>query len=121
MVLYSWIKANDNQLIYKKLKPHLAYSVDHGHFFPNGPNWTIETLRANKNNIELDSWFLQCGLSETSMYQARDNLMTIKDEDIKLVVDSPPDEWGITEDERIELSDYLISRKQKLIEMLSDN
>src|SRR5438445_3489348 len=36
-VLYSWARASDHQWIYSKHHPNLVYSVDHGHFFPNGP------------------------------------------------------------------------------------
>lgn len=43
-VLYGWIPAGDHQLIYSQTAPHLVYSVDHGHFFPGGPNWTATGL-----------------------------------------------------------------------------
>jgi hypothetical protein len=43
-VLYGWIPAGDAQLIYRQTVSHLVYSVDHGHFFPGGPNWTLAGL-----------------------------------------------------------------------------
>jgi hypothetical protein len=45
-VMYSWLGASDRQFIYGKAGSHKVYSVDHGHFFQNGPNWTIASLSA---------------------------------------------------------------------------
>ena len=45
-VLYGWVAANDHQYIYSNAPPNVVYSVDHGHFFPSGPDWSIATLRA---------------------------------------------------------------------------
>lgn len=45
-IMYGWLFSNDNQLIYANQPPHYVYSVDHGHFFPNGPNWTEQQLVA---------------------------------------------------------------------------
>jgi hypothetical protein len=44
-VLYGWVRANDHQLIYSNADPRLVHSVDHGHFFPSGPDWRIQDLR----------------------------------------------------------------------------
>ena len=41
-VMYGWFQAGDNQLLYRKTPPELVFSVDHGHFFPGGPEWTVE-------------------------------------------------------------------------------
>jgi hypothetical protein len=35
-IFYGWLGANDRQFIYGKNAPYKVYSVDHGHFFPNG-------------------------------------------------------------------------------------
>jgi hypothetical protein len=43
-ILYSWVHARDHQFIYNKIKPNLVHSVDHGHFFVGGSDWTIERL-----------------------------------------------------------------------------
>jgi hypothetical protein len=116
-VLYSWVQANDHQCIYGKSPPHLVYSVDHGHFFQGGPNWTVHSLTSN-HNVQIDPWFSQCGLSLESMYSARERLLTVLDEDIQLIAMGPPDAWGISQSERAALIDYLIKRKAKLLEIL---
>ena len=43
-VLYGWMSAGDHQFIYRHDPPNLVHSVDHGHFFPGGPNWQVVQL-----------------------------------------------------------------------------
>src|SRR4051812_13957187 len=43
-VLYGLAHAADRQVIYRIGGDPLVFSVDHGHFFPNGPNWTVADL-----------------------------------------------------------------------------
>jgi hypothetical protein len=43
-ILYGWTLASDHQYIFRDDPPRLVYSVDHGHFFPGGPSWTIDQL-----------------------------------------------------------------------------
>ena len=43
-ILYSWVLANDWQFLFKKNPPRLIYSIDHGHFFPGGPEWSEQQL-----------------------------------------------------------------------------
>jgi hypothetical protein len=119
MVLYSWIHAGDHQLIYGKFPPNLVYSVDHGLFFPGGSQWTPQSLLASQNLIQLDPLFTPCGISPQLLFIAGENLNKISDEDIQLVVNGPPEEWGIFENERKALFDYLNTRRLKLIEMIN--
>lgn len=117
-VLYSWMRAGDYQCIYQKNAPNLVYSVDHGHFFPSGPNWTVNSLEAYTETV-MDPWFNSCGLIKTDFENVTQNLNLITDEDVELIVQGPPDAWGISQDERAALSSFLIQRKAKLIEILS--
>jgi hypothetical protein len=43
-VLHGWIGFSDRQFLYEVSDPFRVSAVDHGHFFPNGPNWTLATL-----------------------------------------------------------------------------
>src|SRR5205814_9540295 len=43
-VLYGWVLAGNEQFIYHTTTPQLVVSVDHGHFFPNGPDWSIPSI-----------------------------------------------------------------------------
>lgn len=56
--LFGWVHANDRQFIYENSRPHLVYSVDHGHFLPKGPAWTVASLNS-ASSPELDQKIVQ--------------------------------------------------------------
>lgn len=112
--LYSWAYANDWQFLFKRNPPRLIYSVDHGHFFPNGPDWTIEDLR-QAPAAQMTSCFSNCGFTLAELAHARTALEAVSGELIIQTVASPPNEWGLTIKERIALVEYLFRRKQELL------
>lgn len=117
-VLYGWILAYDHQFLYQKSPPQLIYSVDHSHFFPlstDGGMWNIEALKL-AHPATLDSLFDICNLKLNETKQALRNLASVSKEDILKAVASVPDEWGITMDERIAMTEYLIQRQQDLLD-----
>ncbi len=81
-VLYGWTYGQDHQFIYKKTRPNLVYSVDHGHFFPGGPNWTENNLR-QAPIPELDKRLLStCNLTQDEIEQALLVLKAVDEETI---------------------------------------
>ena len=82
LILYSWCLAKDHQCIYQTVPPPLVYSVDHGHFFPGGPNWTSQTLSSNLSLQALDPWFNPCNFSKDEIKDAALSLENINDSDI---------------------------------------
>jgi hypothetical protein len=69
-VFFGWLGGSDTQYIYKTTDPHLVYSVDHGHFFPNGPNWTIATLTGAPAAVVQTDIVQQCGLTAAELVTA---------------------------------------------------
>lgn len=116
-VLYSWAFAGDHQLIYAKTEPLLVYSVDHGHFFHGSTGWTPALLR-QIGPVVLDQYFSACGLQVSALADATAALSRITDRDIELVAMGPPDEWGITIDDRTALTEYLVSRRDELLKLV---
>ncbi|MEM9542285.1 MAG: HipA family kinase [Cyanobacteria bacterium P01_E01_bin.42] len=113
-VLFGWIGANDRQFIYKMSSPNLVFSVDHGHFFPSGPNWTIATLQ-NALEPSIDEYLRsQCCLTESEINKALEPLKALEEEKIIEAVASPPIEWEITIEERVALVEYLITRQEQI-------
>jgi len=118
-VLYGWCHANDHQLIYSNVTPRLVYSVDHGHFFPGGPNWTIASL-ANVAIATLEPGIVgHCGLSEDEQRIATEKLQNMSSQSIVNAVAISPDEWGMSLDERVALASFLILRRDELIATLA--
>jgi hypothetical protein len=117
-VLYSWTHANDHQFLYKKNPPRLIYSVDHGHFFPNSPNWRVEDLE-NDTFEGFDAIFDHCNFNESELAEARERLEAIAESQILQIVAAPPPDWDFTIEERVAMMAYLVKRQQELIEFLS--
>jgi hypothetical protein len=119
-VLYSWIYARDHQFIYSKQKPNLVHSVDHGHFFVGGPNWTKEHLNLS-NAVQIDRLlFDTCKPTPQELRPAISACEAITEQNILKVVAAPPTEWGITIDDRLALVEYLISRQKKIMAIFRD-
>jgi len=116
-ILYTWVGAKDQQFIYRTNVPHLVYSVDHGHFFPRGPYWTITSLHVDPL-AELDPTFAACRFSRAERSRARGALDKITHQTIAEAVAAPPDAWGISMQERIAMAEYVARRRAELISLL---
>lgn len=117
-VLFGWAFSCDEQFIYRKTHPCLVYSVDHGRFFPGGYDWTVESLKNAPEAEVYRKLVLSCNLTNSEIKQALDALGAIHEETIIQAVASPPDEWGITIDERMVMLEFLIQRQQSLVQSL---
>jgi hypothetical protein len=122
-ILYGWVHARDRQLIYSNHDPYLVHSVDHGHFFPGGPNWTAGSLTDNLAAVATVEPYADlkqgCGLSDVEIKSTSQELRRIGISGIIDVVAIPPDEWGVTEDERAALVEFLATRREKMLSGLS--
>lgn len=114
-ILYGWAFANDHQFLYKNTQPHLVYSVDHGHFFPGGPNWTTATLAGTAAATADAQITTACRLTDFELREAFRQLVNIDASTIARGVAVPPDEWGVPMDERIALATYLAARRNQLL------
>ena len=114
-ILYSWAGCwSDHQFIYHKAPPHYVYSVDHGHFFPSGPGWTISSLRGAPPAV-IDTAFAACNLTSREMRKAASVFGAINLADVSAIVNGIPGGWGITRDERKAMVDYLTRRHSELL------
>ena len=119
-LLYTWAHAGDHQLIYTLNSPHVVYSVDHGHFFPHGPNWTAATLGACPAITQLDGTFAPCGLTPQVLKTFRDRIAAVSDPAVRLLVDGPPDSWGVAAAERDAMHAFLVQRRNQLVALLDN-
>lgn len=112
-LLFGWTHANDQQFIYKRPSPYTVYSVDHGHFFPNQPNWRVQDLENDLSAI-LDPYFNQCHFLADELNIVYDILNNVTEEAIVQAVAFPRYEWGITSEEKLGMINYLKKRKKEL-------
>lgn len=113
-VLYGWCHSGDHQVIFANQQPRLVYSVDHGHFFPGGPEWRIETLLNAAPPVASAEIVAGCNLPNEDLDEAIAALRRVDDEAICRAIAQPPDEWGININERVALAEYLASRRDRL-------
>jgi len=115
ILLYGWVYANDYQFIYENARPNLVYSVDHGHFFPGGPEWKQRDL-LEAASAEINPRLVSnCKLKLEEIRHGLPLLDAVSEETIIQAVAAPPSEWGLTIDERVTLVEYLVKRRQDLL------
>ena len=113
-VFFGWVGGSDHQFIYDKAEPHRVHSVDHGHFFHEGPDWTIDKLGQAPAAAANDMLMKKCQLTKDELIGACRSLRAVTDDQIAEIVAGPPDEWGITIDERVAVAHYLATRRDQL-------
>jgi hypothetical protein len=110
-VLYCWIPCTgDHQWIYDNEPPNHVYSVDHTTFFPSGSDWTVAGLAAEAANVSLDAQLATLGLDANDRRIAVEKLQAVTETQIAAVVAQPPDDWGVSADERRAVASYLWTR-----------
>jgi hypothetical protein len=114
-ILYGWLLANDRQFIYGKAKPNTVYSVDHGHFFPGGPDWNDAGLVSAPAAIADPDTIAGCNLTADELQVACRPLQPVMAEQIGAAVAAIPNGWAISFDERIALCEYLERRRAELV------
>lgn len=115
-VLYGLTCAADHQFLYGKQPPRLVFSHDHGHFFPKGPEWTINSLTGAPTPALDQTIMEKCDFMPKEITTALQSLENINDECIALAVATPPDDWGLTDDDRIAMAGYLETRRDELLQ-----
>jgi hypothetical protein len=105
---------HDHQFFYQD-GTHLVFSLDHGHLFPNGPNWTVDQLRAMPRATPDRTIEAGCTLTPGEIKAARDLLERVSDSVLAGAVSAIPDSWKVIESERVELLAYLEKRRNELL------
>lgn len=110
-IFYGWISASDHQFFYNDTAPHLVHSFDHGHFFPGGPNWTEASLAGAPPPSPDHLIVTPCGLNAEEIGLACSLLHAVTPEVVADAVVVPPASWGgVTDQERLALANYLLTR-----------
>lgn len=114
--LYGWcLCEQDHQFLYRKAPPPYVISHDHGHFFRDGPDWTIESLAGAPIAAPDQKIVSNCRLSRTALENAQGALLTIDAVTaIAKAVAAPREEWGISTGERVAMAQYLFNRYTSL-------
>jgi hypothetical protein len=120
-LLYGWVGTwQDHQFLYRLSPPPLVLSVDHGHFFPQGPEWNVGHLAAPPNGgIPDPALCSSSSLTHAELDAAADALRSMDSTAvIARAVASPPDHWGLSMPERVALAEYLARRYEEILAYL---
>lgn len=117
-VLYGWVLCGDRQFIFELQPPYGLLSVDHGHFFPNGPNWTVEALKQVGAAVFENDIMINCKLNIDDLAPVCGALAAITEPQIIEAVGGCPAEWQITQEELCVVADYLLDRRLQLLKLV---
>lgn len=114
-IMYGWACVQcDHQFFYLD-GSNLVVSFDHGHFFPAGPNWTVQSLGTAPAAAPDAVLVNGCHLTAGELSAAAQQLSRVTPTIIASAVASPPDDWGVSMDERVALAVYLDKRREQLL------
>jgi hypothetical protein len=108
--LYDWCFGSDPQWLYAEPEERRLYSHDHGHYLPNGPNWSIDTLRAHVDEVHRGPWPTG-GLDSEELRRLAGALRGLTRSDIAEAVSGIPISWTVTADSELETVGWFLERR----------
>ena len=114
-VLYGLSLASDHQVIYRMDGEPVVFSVDHGHFLPNGPNWTAAACSARHDGVLDPHVITACALTHDELAASMDRLGRLTATDVARAVAAPPDEWWFPVADRIAMARFLWARREAIL------
>lgn len=107
--LHDWCWGGDSQWLRRVTDDDKFFSHDHGHYFPQGPNWNEAALLANVDT----PWELAkdtAGLELAEINRLASTLESVTHAQLRDVLVSVPAEWGIPDDE-LEAVGFFLERR----------
>lgn len=120
-VLYGWVGVDDVwelEFIYDQSPSGMVYSVDHGDFFPRGPEWRARDLERHPPAIPNPTLRFRCGLRRAELSAVAAELSRMSNTMIAEAVSAPPDRWEVPIEDRIAVARYLSLRRDELLAIL---
>jgi len=117
LVLYSCVKADDQQFIYKKTDPHLVFSVDHARFLPGSMNWSRASLDGS-GPPTVDPTLAAIGLTSADADAPITRLDVVSADVIAGAVARIHASWGVSDDDQIALARFIERRAAETVQLL---
>lgn len=111
-ILADWCWGSDPQWLYAPADENRYTSHDHGHYFPNGPNWTAAALQANDAAAQGPSTAIFLPMRDERTRALCDLLEAVTLEKLAETLGDIPSDWPITNDELVEMVNFLDRRRQ---------
>ena len=116
--LHDWCWGNDSQWLYSSLEDQSIYSHDHGHYFPNGPAWTENSLCEAVNITHSLNCDTSC-LNVSEVERICKILRELNRDFLIRILSEIPNSWLVTNDELESLGWFLEKRASLVADRLS--
>jgi hypothetical protein len=116
-VLFTLIHNTDRQFLYATTTPRVVYSVDHGHSFGGSPSWTASSLSSAAVPGTID-WVSGVAPTPGDVRPILRRLRGVSPSRLATVVGGVPMTWGVSDDERVAVLDYLCGRITAVVALL---
>jgi hypothetical protein len=121
IVFDRWVNNNDrtmsNILIQSLQGDYYFHMIDQGKCFPGGYNWTAETLKQNVIPLierPVYKWATSLLSSEDEFKPFIDQITAFNHKSINEIIQSIPDNWYVSDEEKQALLDFLIKQQESL-------
>jgi len=119
VALYLWCFGNDPQWLYDPTQDHTTHSHDHGHYFPDGPNWSIGALVAAVAGLP-GIPFSTDDLDGAELRRLAEALRTVDDRLLRALLDRVPIGWPVDDQELAYLGWFLDARRASVADRLEE-
>jgi len=109
LVLHDWLWGGDDQWLRVAANGNEYFSHDHGHYFPGGPNWTIEGLKAARDQPHPSPSAVD-GLDADELERLAGRLAALEKEEIAANVEVLPEAWPVGAKEIAAVVDFAVRR-----------
>lgn len=113
LALHDWCWGRDSQWLFALTDDHKTYSHDHGHYFPDGPDWqmSLDLLRARVDEPHpLHSYFTPAGLDPTAIGARAAALDDVTAQDLVRILSGIPVSWPVS-DSALEFVGFFLERR----------
>ncbi|WP_134704983.1 HipA family kinase [Ammoniphilus sp. YIM 78166] len=102
--------------------PRQVYIIDHANCFPGGFKWTAETLKGSSKKV-LDrfvhQWCFKLMGDPEELFLSIYKILALSDHAISSVINSVPEDWEVSKEEKEGLFFHLIEAKKRLPELMA--
>lgn len=114
--LYDWLGGSDPQWLMVG-SDAAYYSHDHGHYFPGGPQWTIESLNGHSGAV-FHLGVSGDGLDASEVRRLAERLEATTEQEIAACLSNIPADWPVRDDELEALAEFIHGRRQPVAQRL---
>lgn len=115
--VHDWLAGQDAQWLIGVGEDNAYYSHDHGHYFPGGPDWTVDSLGTNVGN-PYSLGAPPDGLDAQELERLAGALEAVTEEEVVSELAKLPAEWPVTDDELEAVLDFALARRGAVAERL---